>query len=311
MKNVIVKEQAIRQMIREAMFSNCDVESDDVYDSPVAVSDVVDPSAVVTDPDNPNFIPQNKLELQMSLSTLVSNIPDDKLGDVYSVVKDAVESASSMQDVKEKPEMKKDTKVEALVRAHVRKMLREAAGGHAEGPSSGGLGDVIGSARGKIPCEKCDGIGTDSETGSECKACDGSGEVEASKKYDTVKDVGGATLQQVATSIGQKSAGKINDMIDSAMDKVRDRVQYLPNETINKIYSTVMKAYDDYVQELIGTGELTPADIQFLVDHPDAAYEEFEGLADFRADIDSIVDAETKRLKVTSKPKNIPGRSPR
>lgn len=310
---IVVKEQAIRQFLREAMFSTGNVESGDVYDPaspPVSVNSVVDPSAVVTDPDNPNYTPQNKSELQMSLNALTGNVSDDKVVDVYNAVKEVIDSLTKEKSEKEDPGMK-DTKVEALIRAHVRKMLREAAGGHAEGPSSAGLSSMIGSSRGKSPCEKCDGIGTDPETGSECKACDGSGEVETGKKYDTVKDVGGATLQQLAASIGQKSAGKINDLIDSSMAKVKDRVEYLPNETIDKIYNTVMKAYDDYVQELIGTGELTPADIQFLADHPDAAYEEFEGLADFRAEIDSIVDAETKKLKLTSKPKSIPGRTRR
>ena len=305
--NIIVKEKAIRQLIKEAMFSTGNVESGDVYDpasSPVSISDVVDPSAVVTDPDNPNYTPQNKSELQMSLNALVANVADDKVADIYNAVKDTV---SSMTKKKVEDDMgMNDTKVEALIRYQVRKMLREAAGGHTQGLSSSGLAGAMGSARGRTTCEDCDGIGTDPATGAECKACEGSGEIEAAgKKYDTVSDVGGATLQDIAKGIGQKSAGKINDMIDSAMAKVKDRIEYLPDNVINKIYGEVMKAYDEYVQEIIESGELTPADIKFLADHPDVAYEEFEGLKDFRSEIDSMVTDLTKKYKLSSKPKNV------
>ena len=123
MKQVIVTEQVVRQLVREAF----DVKSNShlalAEEPPVNVNQVVDPSAAVTDPGNENYRPNTPAEFQIAAKTLVSDLPSDKISDTYEKL---VKAVSDSQDEKGKKMKKKDTKVESVIRAHVRKMIRES-----------------------------------------------------------------------------------------------------------------------------------------------------------------------------------------
>jgi len=110
MHQILITESSLRGLLRELLDS----------DSPINANPVVDPQAAETDPTNQNFIPSNKLELLPALRALVEPVDDDKVPEVYVMVKDAFEAA------KEKEKKMKDTTVESIIRNAVRKILIEA-----------------------------------------------------------------------------------------------------------------------------------------------------------------------------------------
>ena len=123
MSKITVSERAVRELVRE-MFSGDWERAQNV--APVNVSNVVDPSAALTDPGNPNYVPDNKVELRPALDALIAGLPDDGVGNFY---RDFVGALEKKKDNREEKKMKRDTKVESIVRFHVRRMLKEAVPG--------------------------------------------------------------------------------------------------------------------------------------------------------------------------------------
>lgn len=269
---VVVSRQALREYLREVM-ENPGFgwqATGDLSTSPVSVSAVVDPSAAATVPDDPKFRPQNRAELKAALSSMIDGISDDSAADVYLSMKDATEDAKDEEEA-----MKDDKKkVEEAVRAAVRKMLKEAGPYRDTGMSYSG--PMIGSTAkpGFADCETCEGEGYLPD-GNECEACRGTGEVKV-KKNVTMTDVGGATLPQIATAIGQKSHGKVQSMIDNALEKTRKIMAIDPDEF--KVLT--LTAMTEYIEALQKTGTLSAADVQLMSDHPNIV-KELDGFREF------------------------------
>ena len=95
MRQVLITESSLRELLKEMMDS----------ESPVNVNPVVDPSAAETDPSNINFLPSNKAELMSALRVLVNSIDDQIAADIYVTVQDAM---------KEKEDEMKNSNVEYL-----------------------------------------------------------------------------------------------------------------------------------------------------------------------------------------------------
>ena len=49
----------------------------------VKVNPVVDPSAAITDPANPDYKPQSRQELQIAFNALIDDLTDDNIPDIY------------------------------------------------------------------------------------------------------------------------------------------------------------------------------------------------------------------------------------
>jgi hypothetical protein len=130
MSRVLVKETAIRQLVKELFDGDWTGPEDK---TPVNVNGVVDPLAAQTNPKNFNYVPNNKVELQVAIKSLSSGLPDDEISGVYQDFIDAIEK-NEKKDSEEKKkkrksaedkEMKKN-QVENYIRLKVRKMLQEA-----------------------------------------------------------------------------------------------------------------------------------------------------------------------------------------
>jgi len=121
MQKIIVTESALRELVREAL-DNKELGAVSIpHIRPVNVSDVVDPSAAVTDPGNENFRPSNPVEFQVAVKALSDDLPTEKIPDIYEKLVGAIKISNKNED-----EMKRnDTKAESIIRAHVRKIIRE------------------------------------------------------------------------------------------------------------------------------------------------------------------------------------------
>lgn len=127
-KSQTISKAELRNHIREML------GMDPVYapdDSGVNVSSVVDPQSPETVPVNPNFTPQDKVQFQVAVRTLVRNLPDEKMPGLYDSLKAAVDDCAD-EDAKKNSERETsmtmndgEPTAEAIVRQEVRKILSE------------------------------------------------------------------------------------------------------------------------------------------------------------------------------------------
>ena len=108
MRTVLITESSLRGLLRELINSN----------APIFPNPVVDPQAAETNPTNQNFVPSDKPSFLSAFRALIDSVDDEKIPQIYVVVKDAIE--------KEEAEMKKTITVETIIRTAIRKILKEA-----------------------------------------------------------------------------------------------------------------------------------------------------------------------------------------
>jgi DnaJ-class molecular chaperone len=237
----------------------------------------VDPSASETDPSNQNFKPSNRAELKSAMSVMLSSISDDDAHNFYDSMKDYV---SSKEKDEEKMKKKKDSKVEESVRMTIRKMLKEAGPYRDTGLSYSGPMTGSSKQKGFEDCEACEGQG-DLPDGTECKVCKGEGVVKSKAKRGYVGadvEAGMMTFDDMARELGYSGAPGARQAVERALEKARFAVTTDPTE----LQIITLTAMNDYIDFLKKSGELTPADVQLMKDHPNI----ISGLDGFREFLD-------------------------
>lgn len=280
---LIVSKQAVREFIRETMM-NPSVgwqSTSELSDSPAAVSAVVDPAAAVTDPENPNFKPSNRKELQIALLALVDDVSDDLAGDTFDVVLDAINKN------KDEDDMKNDKKVEEAIRLAIRKMLSEAElppvrkipmGVH------GGEWMKAHEKRRKDLEKTLTSMNVDTDAEEMMRA---DAPVAGRDRKNVMQtDVGGASFKQIAQELGYASESGAKQAVEKAMTKI----QFAASMDPDALQVVVLTAMSDYIDFLNKSGELTSADVQLMKDHPNIVAE----LDGFREFLDKYVKREMK-----------------
>ena len=279
----IVSKQAVREFIRETMM-NPSVgwqSTSELSDSPSTVSAVVDPAAALTDPENPNYKPSNRKELQIALSALTDKISDDMAGDTFDVVLDAINKNNDEDD------MKDDKKVEEAIRLAVRKMLREAELPPVKKIPMGVHGGEWMKAHEKRrkDLEKTltsMNVDTDAEEMTRADAPVAGRE----RKNVMQTDVGGASFKQIAQELGFASESGAKQAVEKAMAKI----QFVASMDPDHLQVVVLTAMSDYIDFLNKSGEITSADVQLMKDHPNVVAE----LDGFREFLDKYIKREMK-----------------
>jgi hypothetical protein len=244
----------------------------------INVNPVVDPSAAVTDPSNPNFKPGSKAELNVALTSLINNLSDDKIGDAYDSVVDVF---NSPKEAEEEKEMKKDTKSEHLVRLAVRNLMseiskkkeEEAAKMWASRPSSEEAKAAFLARGGKITRLPPESRGIAKGPASPAvaklrkeleKMPDDIDQAPAASNL-MVSDVGGMGLKELAAEFGFKNPNGVLQWINRVLSKVRTRT-----ENFEEFQVLTLEALNDYIEELAAASdpELTPEDVQLMKDNP-------------------------------------------
>lgn len=287
MKSIVVSAAAVRALIKEMMASGpvpAWGSDEEATSLPAEVSPVVDPNAAVTDPGNEAFKPHDRMELRTALSSMVDTMSDDDAPEIYAAIKTAVD------DMKEKDEeaMKKkdDTQLEEAIRLAIRKVLAEVGvyrdtGMSYSGPQTGAAADA-----GFEECEACGGEGF-TEDGAECEACEGTGEVKSTKrKNEMMTDVGGASFDEIAKEMGYAGPPGARQAVQKALEKARFVVS-MPEDEMEIITLTAM---NDYIDLLNKSGDLAPADVQLMKDHPGIVSE----LDGFRFYLDKVLKTAQK-----------------
>lgn len=303
---VTVSETALRELVREALnnrnFGSVLVE-ENTENAVVNVSNVVDQSATLTDPGNPNYVPNNRAELQVAVKALSDDLPDEKVSDVYEKLVGALNVSKDKVEPEEK--MKKDdTKVESVVRAAIRKHLQEQDNLTQAYPpprkfskKPKNFGPVVGPMPPvqKIPAgvhggeynrradkQKADLQKVLKKTNVEDDFGGGKATDEAlpptGSKNTMMTDVSGASFQEIADELGFSVAGA-KQAVDKALQKAQ-WVGSIGETNPEDLEIIVLTSMNDYIKVLSKTGELSAADIQLMKDHPDIV-RELDGFREF------------------------------
>ena len=269
----VIRESTLRRIVKTLL------EDKSLGPAMISVNPVVDPSAALTDPANPSFKPSSKAELKVAMSSLINNLSDDDVGDVY----DSLKSKLNTPDSEEKKEMKKDTKTEQLVRLSVRKMLKEiskkkeaeAAKMWASMPSSeearaaflasgGKITKLPPEARGIAKGPSSAAVKSLRTTLQGMKDEPGDEDIAGGRNL-MVADVGGMGLKDLAAEFGFKNPNGVLQWINKVIDKARTRT-----ENFEELQVATLEALNDYIEELsvAAEPELTPDDVQLMKDNP-------------------------------------------
>lgn len=300
-----VSETALRELVREALnnqkFGSVIVEDNDAV---VNVSNVVDSSAAVTDPGDPNYVPNNRVELQVAIKALSDDLPDEKVPDVYQKLVGALNVSKEKNEVESEDKMKKEeTKVESVVRAAIRKHLQEQESITQAYPpprkfskKPKNFGPVVGPLPPvqKIPAgvhggeynrradkQKADLQKVLKKTNIEDDFGGGKSADEAlptGPKNTMMTDVSGASFQEIADELGFSVAGA-KQAVDKALAKAQ-WVGSMGETNPEDLEIIVLTSMNDYIKMLSKTGELSAADIQLMKDHPDIV-RELDGFREF------------------------------
>jgi len=281
---IVVSKRKFEKFLRETMM-NPGVgwqSTTDLSDSPTTVSAVVDPSAALTDPGNPNFKPANRKELRIALSDMINGVSDDCVEDIFDAMKDAIEKTQE-----EDKQMKNDKKVEETIRATIRKMLKEAelppvkkipAGVHG-GEYTRNLEKRKSKLRGVMSKWR-----DDDDAAPMVRADAPAAGRERKNVMQT--DVGGASFKQIAQELGYASESGAKQAAEKAMSKVK----FASKMDQDELQIVVLTAMSDYIDFLNNSGELTSADVQLMKDHPNIVSE----LDGFREFLDKYIKREMR-----------------
>lgn len=274
----------------------------------VKVNAVVDPSAVVTDPSNTDYKPNNKQELQVVLSTMLKSVSDDKVSDIFDSLKSVMQSKE--EDEGKEQMSKSNSKIEETIRLVIRNMLsqvelpkRNLKEYFAIDPETG---EKVWKGSGPAPklspsasVQKLDpsargiAVGPESPAGKSLKSTfkkmkdsdisfvDASQPEVGRSRRNKMQE--GDKLRELAAEMGFKNPNGVLQFINRVLEKVKTRFQNYDAVVVATL--EIMKEYIDelaspYKQSSRVTTEpvITPQDAELLRQHP----EMIEDLATFR-----------------------------
>lgn len=287
MTKVVVTDKALRELVNELIGprsvgpshladNGSTLGSPAIPDEePVNVNPTVDPSAAETDPINPDFSPQNKLEFDIAVKNLVKCLPDERMAGLYKDIKSVVykageeapEGEHGMKNDDENSRSELVKKAEETVRREVKKILSEA----------------------NMVQAPADDYYTDDEEDDGKK-----------RQFSSMADVEGATFEEIAKELGFSVAGA-----KQAVDKALLKAQFVAQSDKDDMEILVLNAMNAYVNKLAGAvgvegpdddgqpeAPLTAADIKLMKDHPDIIRE----LDGFRVFLANVIRKERRRV---------------
>lgn len=247
MTQFTISEDTLRRIVREVLEGHPGGRVWEPDEPAVNASAVVDPQEDDSCPVNPDYTPRDKVELGVAIRNMTKNLPDERMADIYKHVRDAI--ALDKQKAEKDAEMKekniKRNPVEEAIRREIRRHLMEM------GPGAVYRGmDYYG------------------EMGDEDDDPD-------RRRYSTMSDVEGAGFKDIAAELGLSVAGA-----KQLVDKTLGRAKFVGTMDQDELEVMTLVAVRDYINHLKGSGELSDADVQLMLDHPDIV-RDLDGFREF------------------------------
>ena len=265
----------------------------------VKVNPVVDPSALLTDPSNPDYKPNTKQELQVALTTIINNMPDDKVPDMYDLLRGALHSQE--QEDKGKDQMdKSNKKVEESIRMTIRALLekvefpRSIKEYYAKDSATGemvwkGSGPAPKLASGSTSVQKLDPSARGTVVGPQSPAGKALKKTFKKMKYSdlTMSDTSepdegrmrrnkmqeGDKLLELAREFGFKNPNGVLQFINRILEKLKRR--FADYDAVVVASLEIMKEYIDELSSPYKSGSkmldplITPQDAEVMRQHPE------------------------------------------
>ena len=263
----------------------------------VKVNPVVDPSAILTDPSNPDYKPNTKQELQVAVTAMIADLSDDKVSDLYDSFKGALQS---QEEDKGKDQMdKSNKKIEESIRMAIRALLaeielpRSIKEYYAKDPTTG---EMVWKGSGPAPklassvgVQKFDPSARGIEVGPQSPA--GKSLKSTFKKMKdsdftapdlTQPEAGrmrrnkmqeGDKLLQLAKEFGFKNPNGVLQFINRVLEKMKKR--YDDYDAVAIASLEIMKEYIDELSMPLKSGSktldplITPQDAELMRQHPE------------------------------------------
>lgn len=275
MSQVTVSDQALRELVREALDGGHlgDLTIPEEEPAPVNVNPVVDPSAAETDPINPCYTPQTKQELDVAVRNLVKNLPVDKVPAIYKTIHgavDAMEDDMEDADTDKKAEQGGTDQVEEAIRREVRKVLHEINPRFDASFSGTDYGDS-----GDEDEEEDDDDEDKPRRAYKKTALGNMNDV----NYDETKgEHAPKSFEEIAKGMEFSVAGA-KQAVDKAVEQFGFMYKLWSDEP-DDYEILILSAMNDYIKMLNKTGELSAADVRLMKDHPDIV-RELDGFREF------------------------------
>ena len=265
MQQTIFKESKIREAIK-TLFENNGIASD-----VIKVNSVVDTSAIVTDPSNIDYKPNSKAEFQVAITTIIDDLSDEEIPNVYNIVKNTLEKRTEEEGKKKMN--KKSVTTEGTIRLIIRKMLVEAFDDEVDNSSIPKLPAIK-----KIPAG-VHGAEYLSKRNNAIKGLQSTfknmrDDVDSEEMDRQDKPAPGRTrrnkmdaaegLKQMALELGFKNPNGALQFLNKTLEKMKVRI-----ENYDDVMVSSLEAMNDYIAKLSQAGSFTPADVQLLKDHPE------------------------------------------
>ena len=234
---IVVTDTALREFLNEIM-GNKDVRSDYDVKMPVNVNDVVDPSAELTDPTNPDHKPHSPVELQNAVKTMSDDLTVDDIPVVYDTLKQALKNnikKSRQQSMEKKHD--KSSKFEESLRRQIRRLVIETM--------------------------------LHNEVEEPVQADDDENEHEEPHRKNNVAVDGGKTLHDIAHEMQISVAGAKRLEREGQL-----KSQWVAKQDPELFEEFLLDQAHEYIEDkLVKSGELSKEDVDFLYKHPEVVAE--------------------------------------
>lgn len=286
-----MKESQLRQMVKVLL------EDKTLGPEMVKVNPVVDSSAALTDPSNPDYKPNNKQELQVALTAMLNTLSDDKVPDVYDSLKHAMQAKD--EDEGKDQMSKSNAKIEESIRLAIRKLLEDVELSkpflkeHFEKDPN--TGEMIWKGSGPAPKlassssftkaapgERGVPVGPTTPAGKGLKATFKKMKPEDLESVDSSDPLAGRSrrnksgeveLKTMASELGFKNPNGVLQFMNRVLEKFKSRYENYDDVRVATL--EIMKQYIDELSSPYKQGGtttepvITPQDAELLRQHPE------------------------------------------
>lgn len=296
-KGTIVSEEAVKDLIKEFFDPGSDRMKSlarytvDPWVLMYQTTPVTDPTVPQDHPLNPNIVPQNKREFEVSLKELMKDVEDVDVPQLFKQIKGIIEELLEEEDDEEmkkanesvKSQLRKIIKESAndspemiKVRKLARKMIKEAIGSpnlsavdyfgedEPEDDKPRGNKHRTVSDVGGVPWEKMKSI-----SGHQGKGTSGIEQYVYGKPNRPGGPPEGGLVQDLMNVIAA-SAPEVNDYVQSDTKASRGKGNPTKGNITAQRSQVVRGTIDAYVDYLASSGVLDDEEIEFLKDNPEA-----------------------------------------
>lgn len=286
-----INEQELRSLVKTLL------EDKTLGQQLVKVNPVVDPSAILTDPSNPDYKPGDKKELQVALSAMIDDLPDDKVTDFYDSVKSTLQS--KQEDEGKEQMNKSNEKIEEVIRFTIRTLLegvklpkRSIKEYYEKDPATG---KMVWKGKGPAPklasdadLQKLDPSARGIKVGAQSPAVKSLRSTLKKMRDEDLSDVpsdepaqgrsrknksGEVELKTIAAELGFKNPNGALQFMNKVLEKFKSRLENYDEVVIASL--EIMKEYIDELSSPSQVGSkqqgplITPQDAELMKQHPE------------------------------------------